>query len=249
METVEILRILAICLGSYLLGSIPMGLIVGKLKGIDVRKVGSGNIGATNAGRALGIWYGVLVASLDAAKGALAVIIAKTLPVIFTAYIFWQPHWWWLAALAWSFAFLGHLFPIWLKFRGGKGVSVFVGGLIGLLDWKISLILMVCWAIIFLFFVRRKMSATNLMFGAGILLFILAIPALVAIAPVVAIIVILMWWAHRENFKKLARGLEPSLRLPSSLIFFNKLPDDLIGFCVNKLQSVVKKLQEHQNKP
>src|SRR5712692_3323505 len=97
----------------YLSGSIPYGALLAKwIKGVDVRRAGSGNIGATNVARVAGRKLGVLVLLLDAAKGALPVLISL--------------HWSsenWLHATVGLAAFLGHVFPIWLRFRGGKGVA------------------------------------------------------------------------------------------------------------------------------
>lgn len=231
-------QIIGICLGSYLLGSIPFGKIVGRYaRGIDIQKVGSGNIGGTNVGRVLGFRFGALVVGLDAYKAAL--------PVSLTKYFFWgEQGVWWFVGLAFLFAFLGHLFPVWLKFRGGKGISVLAGGLIGLLGIKVCSIILGCWIIVFLFFTKRKMSAANLMVTAGLLLFILAIPILLYIIPITLVIVGLIWWAHRENIQRLARGEEPSIKLPA---FFDKLPDNLIGLGIEKLQLLINKLQNLQN--
>ena len=104
--------------GSYLLGSIPFGLLLAKLFGAgDVRRVGSGNIGATNVARAAGILPGVLTLLLDAAKGAFPVWTASRVTQESAA-------WMMLAGVA---AFLGHCFPLWLKFKGGKGVATAAG--------------------------------------------------------------------------------------------------------------------------
>jgi len=236
METGELFKIIGICFGSYLLGSIPFGKIVSKYaRGIDIQKVGSGNIGGTNVGRVLGFRYGALVAGLDVWKGAL--------PVILTMYFFWQN--WWLVGLAWLFSFLGHLFPVWLKFKGGRGVSVFIGGLLSLTGWKTCLIILGCWLGVFLFLAQRKMSAANLMIASGLLMFIILIPVFLYLAPIVLIIVGLIWWAHRENIRRLSKGKEPSLKLPDFLNFLNKLPDDLISWGIKKLQN----LQNQKKKP
>jgi len=229
------LQIVGVCLGSYLLGSIPFGKIVSKYgKGVDIQKVGSGNIGGTNVGRTLGFRYGALVGGLDAWKGAL--------PVILTMYFLGQN--WWLAGIAWLFAFLGHLFPVWLKFKGGKGVSVFVGGLLALTGWKTCLIILACWIIVFLFLVRRKMSAANLIITAGLLMFILMIPIFLYITPIILIMIGLIWWAHRENIRRIIKGEEPSIKLPS---VFDRLPDDILRWSIDKLQSLINKLQNLQN--
>jgi len=239
MHSKEILILIGVIVGSYLLGSIPFGVIVSKYahrSRIDIQKTGSGNIGATNVGRKLGFGYGALVAGLDAWKGAL--------PVIAVSYFLHYSLW--FAGAAWLFAFLGHLFPVWLRFKGGKGISVCMGGLLGLLGWKTCLIIFGCWTIVFLFFTRRTMSATNLIVAAGLLIFIFALPALFYLAPITALIVFLIWWAHRKNIQRLSKGEEPSLKLklPSLL---NKLPDDVISFVIKKLQVFVDKIKQYQN--
>jgi glycerol-3-phosphate acyltransferase PlsY len=104
----------------YLLGSIPTGVLFARAKGIDLTQTGSGNIGATNAARALGKKIGALVLLGDALKGLLPVLLAR--------HLFGGHHWGhWIAAATALAAFLGHLFPIWLGFRGGKGVATGLG--------------------------------------------------------------------------------------------------------------------------
>ena len=108
-------------IAAYLLGSIPFALIAGRLNGVDLRAVGSGNLGATNVFRTLGRSWGIAVMVLDIAKGAAAVLLADWLA---------GGSWWPIAAGA--LAILGHVFPVWTGFRGGKGVAVGAGALIGL---------------------------------------------------------------------------------------------------------------------
>lgn len=115
----------------YLSGSIPFGLLVGRLKGVDIRTQGSGNIGATNAGRVLGRSFGYAVFTLDVLKGLLPTLLAgavvrRTLidaPPSAVLYALWVG----VAAAA----VLGHMFPVWLRFKGGKGVATSVGALLG----------------------------------------------------------------------------------------------------------------------
>jgi glycerol-3-phosphate acyltransferase PlsY len=110
------LELIAWMLGAYLLAGIPVGLLIGRARGVDLREVGSGNIGATNAVRALGRRWGLLVFALDVAKAAV--------PVALASMRFGDPTSLALIALA---AILGHVFPIYLRFRGGKGVACALG--------------------------------------------------------------------------------------------------------------------------
>lgn len=109
----------------YLLGSIPFGLLVARLRNIDLRSVGSGNIGATNAARALGRGWGVLVLVLDAAKAALPILAARHL-------FHDDPRREWIEVGVALAAFLGHLFPVFAGFRGGKGVATAFGSFVAL---------------------------------------------------------------------------------------------------------------------
>lgn len=121
-------QLLILIAAAYLVGSIPFGLIVGRLNGIDPRKGGSGNIGATNVGRLLGKRYFWVVFILDLFKGllpmAIAAFLARGVDVNHKPYLLWM--------LVGAAAFLGHLFPIYLRFKGGKGVSTAAGVLLGL---------------------------------------------------------------------------------------------------------------------
>src|SRR4030095_1444446 len=105
---------------SYLLGSIPTGYIVGAWAGIDVRKAGSGNVGATNVARTVGKTKGLFTLAADVAKGFIPVFIALRLGLTYSA-----------VAVVGAAAFLGHLYPLFLKFRGGKGGGTGLGGLVG----------------------------------------------------------------------------------------------------------------------
>ena len=138
---------LALCLSllaGYLLGSVPFGLLAARLKGVDIRKQGSGNIGATNVWRVCGWRYGLPVFALDVVKGIAAVLIARWLAVRLggdAAWTAWPPI---AAALA---CVLGHSFPIWLGFKGGKGVATSLGVFLGLMPLP-SLIALVIWAVV-----------------------------------------------------------------------------------------------------
>ena len=141
------LTLAVVGIGSYLLGSIPFGYLAGKIAGIDIRKVGSGNIGATNVVRALGKRYGYTVFALDFLKGFGAVTISMSLvtdtrPEWISAEIIGI-----FAAVA---SVIGHSFPLWLKFRGGKGVATSVGALFGLVPLA-AVIAVIIWISIFWF--------------------------------------------------------------------------------------------------
>jgi acyl phosphate:glycerol-3-phosphate acyltransferase len=182
----------------YLLGSIPFGLILAAMMGKgDLRNVGSGNIGATNALRAGGKGLGAAVLLLDALKGAAAVLIARHYlpegPVAFGAEIF-----------AATGAFIGHLYPVWLKFRGGKGVATFFGILAALLPIA-ALIAALVW--VGLFLITRISSVGGL--GAAISAPISAI--VMGAEPYFGMLLgftLLILWKHRDNIRRLRSGQE-----------------------------------------
>ena len=207
---------------AYLLGSIPFGyLIVRATQGADVRETGSGGTGATNVSRRAGKAAGVLTLVLDALKGATAVAIAKLilgLPV-FALGTYGQQHdanafenaYWWLAAAAIS-VIVGHIFPVWLRFRGGKGVATGVGVFLMLSPLAVALA-----ALIFALVVwrTRYVSLGSMLAAVAIPVFVLMlhafIPPVESLAPMMtaaiagaALIVI----AHRENIRRLMNGSE-----------------------------------------
>ncbi|NVN86648.1 MAG: glycerol-3-phosphate 1-O-acyltransferase PlsY [Rhodopseudomonas sp.] len=184
--------IAALVLG-YLLGSIPFGLILTKLAGTqDLRTVGSGNIGATNVlrtGR-----KGLAAATLlgDALKGTAAVLIAAWFGGAEAAM---------LAALG---AFLGHLFPVWLKFKGGKGVAVYIGVLLGLF-WPGAVVFCVLWLATAL---TTRYSSLSALVAAFITPIFLWWFGHLALAALFAVLTLLLVYMHRENIKRLQAGTE-----------------------------------------
>jgi glycerol-3-phosphate acyltransferase PlsY len=184
--------VVAFLLG-YLLGSIPFGLVLTKLAGTeDLRSIGSGSIGATNVLRTgrRGLAAATLV--FDALKGTLAVVIAG---------YYGGPDAAMLAALG---AFLGHLFPVWLKFRGGKGVAVYIGVLIGLF-WPAALIFCAMWLATAFTTRYSSLSALIAAFITPLFLWWFGHPAL---ASLFAVLTMLLFYAHRENIKRLQAGTE-----------------------------------------
>jgi acyl phosphate:glycerol-3-phosphate acyltransferase len=177
----------------YLLGSIPFGLIFTRSAGTqDLRSIGSGNIGATNVLRTGRKGLAAATLLCDALKGTLAVMIAGYYGGADAAM---------LAALG---AFLGHLFPIWLKFRGGKGVAVYIGVLIGLF-WPAAVVFCVIW--ISTAFTSRYSSLSALVASVvtPIFLWWFGHPAL---ASLFAVLTLLLFYVHRENIRRLQAGTE-----------------------------------------
>jgi glycerol-3-phosphate acyltransferase PlsY len=184
--------VVAFLLG-YLLGSIPFGLLLTKLAGTeDLRSIGSGSIGATNVLRTGRKGLAAATLICDALKGTLAVVIAG---------YYGGPNAAMLAALG---AFLGHLFPVWLKFRGGKGVAVYIGVLIGLF-WPAALIFCAMWLATAFTTRYSSLSALIAAFITPLFLWWFSHPAL---ASLFAVLTMLLFYAHRENIKRLQAGTE-----------------------------------------
>jgi glycerol-3-phosphate acyltransferase PlsY len=184
--------VVAFLLG-YLLGSIPFGLLLTRLAGTqDLRSIGSGSIGATNVLRTGRRGLAAATLLCDALKGTLAVVIAGT---------YGGPDAAMLAALG---AFLGHLFPVWLKFRGGKGVAVYIGVLIGLF-WPAAVIFCVLWLATAFTTRYSSLSALIAAFITPIFLWWFGHPAL---ASLFVVLTLLMFYAHRENIARLQAGTE-----------------------------------------
>jgi glycerol-3-phosphate acyltransferase PlsY len=135
---VPVLSYIVTALVAYLLGSIPTGFLVAKARGVDIRTVGSGNIGATNAFRVLGKGLGIFVLLMDALKGWVAVIIGAA---VVDALLPGSPPLGYLRITAGITAILGHNFTCWLHFKGGKGIATSAGVLIALVPWALLIIL------------------------------------------------------------------------------------------------------------
>lgn len=176
----------------YLLGSIPFGLLLTRAAGLgDVRKIGSGNIGATNVLRTGNKGLAAATLLLDALKGTAAVLISGH----------FAPE---LALWAGLGAFLGHLFPAWLGFRGGKGVATYLGVLIGL-AWQVALIFAVVWLVMAFLFRYSSLAALTAAIVVPIALYFLSTPQIAALFLVMSIVVFIK---HRENISRLLAGTE-----------------------------------------
>ena len=176
----------------YLLGSIPFGLLLTRAAGLgDVRKIGSGNIGATNVLRTGNKGLAAATLLLDAMKGTAAVLIAGH----------FAPE---LAIWAGLGAFLGHLFPAWLGFKGGKGVATYLGVLIGL-AWQVAVIFAVVWLVMAFVFRYSSLAALTAAVIVPIALYVLSTPQIAVLFVVMSIIVFIK---HRENISRLLAGTE-----------------------------------------
>lgn len=178
----------------YLLGSIPFGYVVAKCRGIDIRQHGSGNIGATNVFRTLGRPWGILVFALDVIKGIIAIRLVMELYSLN------------MSILAGLGCFLGHCYPIWLGFKGGKGVAVGAGILIGLSPWT-AVIGLTIWGVSFK--ITRYVSLASLLaaFSLPIIVWFLQRQADAIFWFTLAISLIAIW-RHRTNIQRLLAGTE-----------------------------------------
>jgi glycerol-3-phosphate acyltransferase PlsY len=193
--------ILALVLG-YVLGSIPFGLLLTRAAGMgDVRKIGSGNIGATNVLRTGRRDLAAATLVLDAAKGAAAVLIARWL---------WGED---TALMAGLGAFVGHCFPVWLNFRGGKGVAVFIGLLLGLC-WPVGLIFCAVWLVIALAQKYSSLAALTAAVTAPIFAYVVGLYYPIdgiRFAALTAVLALLLIFMHRTNIARLLAGTEPKI--------------------------------------
>jgi acyl phosphate:glycerol-3-phosphate acyltransferase len=188
---------LTVAIGGYLLGSIPFGLLLTRLAGLgDIRQIGSGNIGATNVLRTGNKGLALATLLLDGGKGAAAVLIAQS--------FFHAEH---IPIIAGAFAFIGHLFPCWLKFKGGKGVATALGTWLAL-SWPIGVLGCLTWLIVALIFRYSSLSALLAVALAPVYAIFLGTPALIGFGVGVAVLV---WIRHHENIRRLLKGEEPKI--------------------------------------
>ena len=188
---------LIVGVASYLIGSIPFGLILTKIfLNKDIRDIGSGNIGATNALRTGNKLIGYSTLILDIAKAIIPVIFVK---INYPDLIY-------IASLC---AFLGHVFPIWLKFKGGKGVATYVGILFSI-NFLLGIIFVTSWGIIFLIF--RYSSLSSIIGSISIPIYIL-ITDQISNAIFFSIMFVLIFFTHRENIKRLKNKEESKTKI------------------------------------
>ncbi|MGR4863623.1 glycerol-3-phosphate 1-O-acyltransferase PlsY [Caulobacter sp. LARHSG274] len=185
--------------GGYLLGSIPFGLIATRLGGAgDIRQIGSGNIGATNVLRSGRKDLAAITLLGDAGKGVVAVLLARWLTHDTPA----------IVALAGGAAFTGHLFPVWLKFRGGKGVATFYGVLLAA-AWPIGVLAAATWlAVAFLFRISSLAALVAAAFAAP---FALATDQPYPMLALSLFMAVLIFIRHKDNIGRLLKGQEPRI--------------------------------------
>ena len=180
----------------YLLGSIPFGMVLARLMGLgDLRKIGSGNIGATNVLRTGNKAAAAGTLILDGAKGAVAVLLARALAGEDAAQ---------LAGLA---AFVGHCYPVWLRFRGGKGVATFLGVLLAL-AWPVGLLVCATWILGTAVTRISSVGALTAAMSCTIWAFFMARVDLLVLCTVMTVLV---YWRHRANLARLRAGTEPRI--------------------------------------
>jgi glycerol-3-phosphate acyltransferase PlsY len=196
------MEVYLLALIAYLLGSVPTGYIIGSWAGVDVRKAGSGNVGATNVARVVGKRQGIFTLIADAAKGFVPVVIALKLGLTPAT-----------VAVIGIAAFLGHLYPIFLRFRGGKGVATALGVFLGLAPWAAGILTVIFAAVVLM---TRVVSLSSMVTAAAapLVLWLLRYsPVLIPMSVFIAAMIILR---HRENIRRLLSGTEPTLSSPSS---------------------------------
>ncbi len=188
------MKILIIILISYFLGSIPFGYIISKLKGIDITKFGSGNIGNKNVGRALGKRYFFIVLFLDALKGFLPVLLFKQL------YGFEY------AILAGLFVVIGHSFSIFMKFRGGKGVATGLGISLGLIPIETMIGFLIWFLVLWTF---KIMALSSIVAAISVFIAVLILQKSLIIKIVIGILAFLIVLKHKSNIERMMKGVEP----------------------------------------
>lgn len=192
----EILPLVLAAVLGYLCGSIPFGLILTGAAGLgDIRSIGSGNIGATNVLRTGNKKIAAATLVLDALKAVVPILLAR---------YFWGED---AARLAAIGAFLGHCFPVWLNFKGGKGVAVMIGSTLAL-SWPVGLIFCAVWLLIA--FTRKISSLAALTAAATAPIFAYVFNG-ERLALVVAGLSLLLFFQHRENIGRLLKGTEPTI--------------------------------------
>lgn len=191
------MKLALLLLASYLLGSIPFGFMIGLLVGIDIRKVGSGNIGFTNVLRTLGLKLALVVLIFDAGKGFIPVWVTQS----------WELSEYFVI-IAGLLAILGHSFPVWLGFRGGRGVATGFGVMIGISYSAAGLCLLI-WLLVLGLTRYVSVSSTCAAIVVPVLLILFhQSPVYIVFGALVAVLIIIR---HIPNYRRLIQGIEPKI--------------------------------------
>ena len=183
-------------LGGYLLGSIPFGLLFSRLAGLgDIRSIGSGNIGATNVLRTGNRWVALATLIADGGKGAVAVLLARHLAGDT------------IAVLAGTGAFIGHIFPVWLRFRGGKGFATFLGLTLAL-SFPVGLASCATWLLTAAIW---RMSSLAALMAAALTPLFFWMSGLWVVIPFAILYAALIFLRHRTNIQRIVAGTEPRI--------------------------------------
>jgi glycerol-3-phosphate acyltransferase PlsY len=194
MITTDPMLLALAALLAYLLGSIPFGMVLARVMGLgDLRAIGSGNIGATNVLRTGSKKAAFATLILDGAKGAVAVLIAGAMLGPDAAQ---------MAGLA---AFLGHLYPVWLRFHGGKGVATFIGVTLAL-AWPVGLSICAIWLLVF---AGTRISSLSALAAAGMSVFVAFLMGRFDMVALMMLLTLLIFMKHRANITRLRAGTEP----------------------------------------
>jgi glycerol-3-phosphate acyltransferase PlsY len=214
---VPLLSYILTALAAYLLGSIPTGFLAAKAKGIDIRTIGSGNIGATNAMRVLGKQAGIAVLLLDATKGYAAVHIGAFIFKYYLGRLYPGPHFFGtapdsighFALLAGIFAVLGHNFPCWLKFKGGKGIATTAGVYLALAPWAVLVALAV---FILAVAITRYVSVGSIAAAVALPATVWVMwPDEILLGIVTTALGVMAIYKHKSNIQRLMAGTENRL--------------------------------------
>jgi glycerol-3-phosphate acyltransferase PlsY len=194
----------ALVIGGYLLGSIPFGVIATRMAGLgDIRNVGSGNIGATNVLRTGRKDLAAITLIGDGGKGAVAVGLAHLLAIHYAPMA--EPL---ACALAGAAAFFGHIFPVWLRFKGGKGVATFLGVLLAA-AWPVGILACLTWLAVAKLL---KISSLSALIAAALSpLYALALGRPLPTVILAAVLAVLIFIRHHENIRRLLSGTEPRI--------------------------------------
>lgn len=180
---------------AYFLGAMPFGLLVAKSRGVDIRRHGSGNIGATNVFRVVGKGWGVFTFVLDALKGFIPAYVFPILACL-------DPEW---GVLFGMVAILGHTFPVFLKFKGGKGVATSAGMLLGVAPAAVG-IGFFCWALCLVF--SRIVSLSSILAAVAVAVSVWWMDNGLTVRIALTVLSVLVIWLHRANIKRLINGTE-----------------------------------------